>query len=126
GERQDAKPTKPSPPDDTRLALPGDSVPLEITLADDIGVVWAEVEYRVNDGPSQWQPIALAGAGSREASGQALFKRTDKGLKEGDTLLYRIRAADNRSVPEAGLEPHTIYYPPGQSWLTLKITGQAT
>jgi hypothetical protein len=128
GERRHAKQTKEhrgSPSDDTKLALPGDSVPLEVALADDVGVVRAEVEYRLNDGSSQCQPIVLDGAGSREARGLALFKLSDKGLEEGDTLRYRIRTSDNRRVPEAGLEPQTVYYPLEQSWLTLKITSQA-
>jgi hypothetical protein len=111
--------------DDTRLALPSDSVPLDIGLADDVGVTRAEVEYRINDGPSQRQAIPLEGAESREASGQLLFKLAGKGLEEGDTLHYRIRAVDNRNVPEAGLQPHTIYYPAEQNWLTVKIGDQA-
>jgi hypothetical protein len=117
--------TQGSRQEDTRQALPYDSVPVDLALADDVGVGQAELEYRINEGTSQCEPIPLQDAGSREARGQFLFKLATKGLQEGDTLHYRIRATDNRNVPEAGLGPNTIYSPSDEHWLTLKFSGKA-
>src|SRR5262249_55632141 len=46
-------------------------------------------------------------------------------VKAGDLLQYRIKAADNRRVPEAKLEPHIIYHP-SDRWRALKIVQSAT
>lgn len=116
---------KGSEKDAPKLALPFDSVPVDVALTDDVGIGRADVEYRINDGPSQSEPIPLHGAEERETQGQSLFKLAHKGLHEGDTLRYRIRAADNRHVPEAGLGPHTIYSPSDEQWFTLKIADTA-
>jgi hypothetical protein len=105
--------------------LPSESLPIEIALTDDIGVERAELEYRINDGPPQRQPIPLQAAGSQEAAGQLLFRLPGKTLHQEDKLWYRIRAADNRNVPEAGLGPQVISYPPGERWLMLKVAEKA-
>ena len=66
------------------------------------------------------EPIALEGAGTRDANGEHLFNLSGK-AKEGDEVRYRIRIADNRNVPEAKLGPNVVYFPPDR-WRTLKIT----
>jgi hypothetical protein len=111
--------------EDTKTVVPSESLLVDLGLSDDVGVERAEVEYRVNEGTLQRESIPLPTAGSRDASGQLLFPLVGKHLHEGDTLHYRIRAADNRNVPEAGLGPNVIYYPPDEHWITLKIDEKA-
>lgn len=121
--------TKVSGTDELKVIHPYDSLPLEVSVADDVGVDLAEVEYRINNGPSALEAMPLSGRGTRQAVGQLSFRLSDK-VKEGDTVLYRFKAADNRRVPEAGLEPQVIYHPeeakPGQPrWRTLKVARKA-
>src|SRR5215831_15333893 len=94
---------------------------MEIAVADDVGVAGAEIEYQVNNGPVQREPIALQGADVREVRGSHLFSLMGK-VKEGDEVRYRIRAADNFPAEFGG--PHVIYHP-AERWLTLKIARQA-
>src|SRR5262249_11573258 len=44
-----------------RDVLPYDSVPLDIVLADDVGVERAELEYRINQGMAQLEVMPLDG-----------------------------------------------------------------
>ncbi|MGE3804720.1 MAG: hypothetical protein AB7K24_08625, partial [Gemmataceae bacterium] len=108
-----------------KAAHPLDILKFELALADDVGVDLAELEYRVNDGPVLRESLNLKGLGSRDAYGQHDFHLSGR-VKNGDTLQYRFKAADNRRVPEASLEPHVIFHPteqkPGQPrWFSLKI-----
>jgi hypothetical protein len=116
--------TKVVVPGEVKFVQPYDRVPLELTAADDVGVAEAAVEYRVGDGPPASEPIALHGAGSQEAGGRHAFDLAGK-AREGDVVRYRLRVADNRSVPEHGLKPHVIYHPDGDRWLTLRVVRQA-
>ncbi len=103
---------------------PTDTLALDLIVTDDLAVAAVEVEYQVNDGPIQHQPIALAGLGSPQAAGRADFSLTGK-VKEGDTLRIRLRAADNRDVPEAKLGPNFVTYPPGDHWSELRVSANA-
>jgi hypothetical protein len=111
-------------PEDVKFVLPYDRVPLEITAADDVGVAEAAVEYKVGDAPAAEEKIALEGAGTQEANARHLFDLSGKG-KTGDVIRYRLRVADNRSVPEHELTPQVVYYPEKDRWLTLRIANQA-
>ncbi len=109
--------------EDLKAVLPYDRVPVDVHVADDIAVDKAEIEYRVNNGPPRAEPIALEGRGTREAKGHHLFALAGR-VKEGDEIAYRIRAADNRRVPEAKLDPQVIYHP-AEGWRRLKVANQA-
>jgi hypothetical protein len=114
--------------DELKAVHPYESLPLDLDLADDVAVDRAELEYRVNDAPSVLEPITLEGRGTRQARGRYTFQLAGK-VKEGDLLRYRLKATDNRDVPEAGLKPNVTFYPPedhGQArWRTLKIARTA-
>jgi hypothetical protein len=116
--------TKVTGSDELKTVLPYDRIPLEIGVADDIGVSAAAVEYRIGAGPIVTEPIELQGAGTREAAGRHLLQ-FDGRVKEGDEIHYRLRVADNRRVPDADLEPQTVYHP-ADRWRMLKIARQAT
>src|SRR5262249_23076483 len=81
----------------------------------------AEVEYRVNDGPVQGEPIALEGQGARDAKGRHVFALSGK-VKEGDEVHYRLRVWDNLPAQYGG--PHVVH-PPAARCLTLKAARQA-
>ena len=40
-------------------------------------------------------------------------------------IRYRLKAQDNRRVPEAKLTPNIAYHPDSARWLTLKIGNEA-
>lgn len=107
--------------EDLKAVLPYERLPLEVLLADDVGVAGAEVEYRINDGPVQREAVALEGRNTREARGRHLFALGGK-VKEGDEVYYRLRAWDNLPEPLGG--PHVVHHP-ADRWLTLKIASGA-
>jgi hypothetical protein len=106
-----------------KSVLPYDSVPLDITLTDDVGIASAHIEYRINGRPVQLEEIALKGLGTTQATARHAFRLSGK-VSEGDELRYRLRISDNRDVPEAGLKPHVVYYP-AERWLALKVSRAA-
>jgi hypothetical protein len=103
--------------------LPYERVPIDVALADDVGIAAAELEYRVNEGVVQREEIPLHGPGTTRVQASHVFNLSGK-VKEGDEVRFRLGIADNRDVPEAGLKPHVVYYPP-ERWLGLRIAGQA-
>ncbi|HEY1380672.1 MAG TPA: hypothetical protein VGF55_27975, partial [Gemmataceae bacterium] len=105
-------------------ARPGDALALDLSVSDDLGVAAVEIEYRVNDGPPLREPLALTGPGTPTAAGRAEFKLSGK-AKDGDKLFVRLRAADNRTVPEVSLGPNVTTYPPGDRWAELRIAADA-
>ncbi len=98
-------------------------IPVEMTLLDDVGVDAAFIEFTVNGGPAQSEPIGVNGKGTREASGRHLLSLANK-VQEGDEVKYRLKGVDNRRVPEVKLEPNVTYYPE-KGWRILKIARQA-
>jgi hypothetical protein len=101
-----------------------ETVPLDLTLADDYGLDKAEIEYRVNEGKVQVEAMSLEGLGTPQAFGAYPLKLTGK-VKEGDTFQFRLKIADNRNVPEAKLAPQVVYHPADNRWFTLKIARAA-
>ncbi len=126
-----------------REVAPGDTVKLKVTAEDDLGMDKVELEYRVNGGPSRFETIA-DGAGQLKAEppqGEYGFRLAGK-VKEGDVVLYRVKAADNRRVAKASfrdadgraapggkLEPHVIYFPERLNgkdrWFALRVNSKA-
>ena len=75
-----------------------DALRVQLAIEDDFGFSAADIEYRVNDGPIQTQPLPLTGLGSREARGTFVFPLAGK-VQVGDQFHCRLRATDNRSIP---------------------------
>src|SRR5205823_13450412 len=71
--------------EELQAVLAYDRLPLELTAADDIGVASADLEYRINDGKTVREPIALEGKDTREAIGRHVFALAGK-VKEGDEV----------------------------------------
>ncbi|HEV2949276.1 MAG TPA: hypothetical protein VGX70_18015 [Gemmataceae bacterium] len=114
--------------DEAKEVNPYDRIALDITLADDVGVDLAQVEYRVNQGPPALEDIPLDGRRTQKASARHRFVLAGK-VKDGDEFAYRLKATDNRRVPELGLGPNVAYFPAetdGKArWRTFKITPKA-
>src|SRR5579864_262396 len=108
----------------TRSVPAYETVPLDLALADDYGIDVAVIEYQVNNDPVKTEIIPLEEAGQTQISVRYPFKLAGK-VKEGDTIRYRLKIADNRRVPEAKLEPNVVYHPGEDRWFTLKIAQQA-
>ncbi len=99
-------------------ARPYDRIPIEVRLADDIGVAGAELVYQVDaDKTVKEEPLTLEGAGRPEAAGRLLWQLAGK-VKEGDRVRYRIRYRDN--LPREFGGPHVLFYP-ADRWLELGI-----
>lgn len=105
---------------------PGGRVEVAFAAVDDTGIGTAELEYTTGPEPSQPVriPIPLTGAGTPRAEGKLLFDLAGKG-REGDTIRYRVRVADNRRVADAKLGPQEAVYPPA-GWAELRLSESAT
>jgi hypothetical protein len=103
---------------------PGGRAEIAFTAADDLGVAGAEVEYvRGDGGPPVREPVPLAGAGTPRAEGRLTLDLTGKG-DAGQTVRFRVRVADGRQVPDAGLGPQEAVYPPG-GWAEVRLSAAA-
>ncbi len=129
--------------DQARDVAPGDTLRLKVAAEDAVGLDRIELEYRVNDGPSRFATIAT-GTGQLRAEpigGDYPFK-VPATLREGDVVLFRVRATDNRRVaresardadgrrvPSSDLSPQAAYFPErigGQDrWYLLRVSSKA-
>jgi hypothetical protein len=110
-----------------RLVQPDDTLQLRFAVKDDVGVGRLALEYQINEGATR-EEIILDAGGVLLARAEYLFKLAGR-VKDGDVVFYRLRAADNRRVPEAGLAPQVIYHPArvadNDRWFVLKIDTKA-
>lgn len=104
---------------------PGERVQVSFVAVDDIGIGAAELEYATGPEPAKSIriPIPLTGADTPHAEGTLPFDLTGKG-REGDTIRYRVRVADNRRVEDAKLGPQKAVYPPA-GWGELRLSESA-
>jgi hypothetical protein len=129
--------------DQARDVAPGDTLKLKVSVEDTLGVDRVRLEYRVNDGPSRFETVA-EGKGQLRAEpprGEYAFQLAGK-VKEGDVVLFRLRASDNRrvargqfrdadarAVPRTELKPHVTYYPERlkgkDRWFILRVNQRA-
>jgi hypothetical protein len=97
---------------------PYDRVPIEVRLADDIGLAGAEVVYTINDEKTfHEEKIPLDGTDKREAVGRLQWMLAGK-VKEGDRVRFRICFRDN--LPKEFGGPHVVIYPEDR-WLELAV-----
>lgn len=106
-------------------ARPNDTLTFDLAVTDDLAVAAIDVEYRVNAGAVQREPIAVSGLGGPVAGGRHSFKLAGK-VKDRDRLYVRLRATDNRSVPEVGVGPNAVTYPGDDGWAELHIAADAS
>src|SRR5262249_22985796 len=106
---------------DKKSVLPYERLPLEAVVTDDVGVACLEVEYRVNGGEPQVEPVPLGNVNLRDVTARHVFSLAGQ-VKDRQGLPYRLRLQDNLP-PEFG-GPHTVHFPPAD-WWSLKVVRQA-
>jgi hypothetical protein len=111
--------------DKPRDVRPGERVPVELTITDDVKVEKVEVQFELNNDPATKRvlPVTLKDIGTQRAEGRYSFDLADK-AKEGDVVKFRIRAVDNRNVPEFNATPQEVFYPE-KGWSELKLDRSA-
>ncbi len=107
-----------------RAIKPGEKLPIDCVVLDDVGVSALQLEYRINEGAVEAIPIDAKGIGTHRAVGAIELDLKAK-VKEGDSIQYRLTAIDNRDVPEANLKPQKTYFPGDEKWAELKIHADA-
>jgi|GEM_PF-1744166 hypothetical protein len=111
--------------DQPRVVGAYETVPIDLSLADDYGIDSAVIEYRLNNVVEvQTETLTLDEPGAVQVSSRHALKLSGK-VKDGDTFHYRLRIMDNRNVPEAKLTPHLTYFPADNRWLTFRIANSA-
>jgi hypothetical protein len=133
-------PAKTPAADPIRYVPEDQTVPLELRVADKVGLGEAGIEYRLmDDSTIHFDPI-LDGKGLPDAAAKHVFSLAGK-VKPGGTILYRIRVADNRkvlkgtfrdadgrAVPAHNLDANVIYHPrklTRDRWFTLTVNPRA-
>jgi hypothetical protein len=123
-----------------KVATPDDTLRLKVAVEDKVGVDRGELEYRVNEGPSQFATMFQAN-GLPKGGADFAFALAGK-VKDGDVVFYRLRSLDNRKVaagsfldpagvqvPAAALNRQIVYHPARDKdqdrWFVLKIDRQA-
>ncbi len=108
-----------------RDVRPGERVPIELTVTDDVKVEKLELHFEVNGDARTRRvlPITIKDVGTKRADGRYSFDLTDK-AKEGDAIKYRIRAVDNRNVPEFQAAPQEVFFPE-KEWAALRLDASA-
>jgi len=70
-------------------------------------------------------PLTVRGLPAAQAEGKVTLSLKDR-AKEGQKLYCRLAATDNRSIPEAKLNPQTTYYPPkDHEWSEFEVNAAA-
>ena len=108
-----------------RDARPDDRVPIELAAVDDVQVASVRVEYRLvgRESDVRNETVQLAGLRTKRVEGAFAFALAGK-VREGETIQFRLRVSDNRSVPSLRLAPQDAVFPP-DGWATLRITPAA-
>jgi hypothetical protein len=106
------------------LLRPADTLRVEFTASDDLGVGTAVLEWL---GPGRSDPVAvpikLEGATTTRANGSLSIALKEMG-REGDTIRYRLRLADTRRLDDPEARPQEVRYPEG-NWATVRLVADA-
>lgn len=119
-----------------REVPPDDVVPISFTAEDQVGLNSIALEYRVGDSPARTELIVRA-EGEMKVTSEFLFHLNGK-VQDGDVLLFRLQAVDNRRVkkgqylnidkrpvPSQDLAPQETFAPAGDRWFALHIHDNA-
>ena len=88
-------------------------MPITFAGRDDLCISGAVLEYVLGPDESKIvaMPIPLSDAGTTRATGLFDFDLTGKG-RAGETVRFRIRVTDNRTLDEPKLPPQEAVFPP--------------
>ncbi|MCI0685234.1 MAG: hypothetical protein L0Y71_24305 [Gemmataceae bacterium] len=126
-----------------KVVAPDDVIPIKAVAEDQVGVDRVELEYRINNDPTQ--TILLANGHGETRVATDMSWRLQGLAKPGDTLACRLRATDNRRlrrgevsaagetggapVPDRDLGPNVAYLPDRENgedrWWSFKVELQA-
>jgi len=96
------------PQSDVR-ANPVEEVLLAVTVSDDFGIKDVRLQYTVNGGKENLQPLMeRSSAGKKTADGAYIFYLEDYGLQAGDVISYYVEAEDYYQRPAA--EASDMYF----------------
>ncbi|QEL20105.1 DUF4175 family protein [Limnoglobus roseus] len=111
--------------DKQRQVRPNERIPIELSIADDVKVEKVELQFELNGDPAtkRVQPVTIKGVGTPRAEGRYSFDLTDL-AKEGEVIRFRIRAVDNRNVPEFRATPQEVFYPE-KGWSEVRLDRSA-
>lgn len=125
--------------DRPKVVAPDDVIPIKAVAEDQVGVDRIDLEYRINDGPSQTKLLA-DGQGQLRVATDTAWRLQGLG-KDGDIIQCRLRVADNRrlkqgeataagqSAPDRDLGPNVVYLPSKEKnedrWWSFKVERQA-
>lgn len=101
-------------------------LPLDVAVADDVAVGGLFFDYApANAPPDEFRSEPLAGikVGGTRAEGKVEVSLAGKAAL-GDTIRVRLRATDNRSLPDLGLGPNETVYPSG-GWAQVRVVANA-
>ncbi len=89
-------------------ARPGDALPLEVRIDDDVAVASVAVEYAgPMDGVGRSVPLALACLGTRSVAGMVALPLVGRA---GDGVRFRLAATDGRPDPQRRTLPAAGWY----------------
>lgn len=107
-----------------RPARLDDTLKVNCVANDDFGIRSVELEYRINGGEVEQLSLPLLRGKTNSTSASAQLSLAGK-VRDGDTLEYRLAAADNRDIPDLKLLPQKKYYPNAWTWASLRATAGA-
>jgi hypothetical protein len=114
--------------DKRQRIAPDDPLRVQAVVEDAEGLGTIALEVRINDGPAVVQLWADGAGRLRVAIDRRLS--LPLGIKAGDRVRFRLRAADNRAlardalgggVPSTALVPQVAYSPAGERWVELTV-----
>ena len=91
--------------DEPEQARPDDVIPVSVTASDDIGLGALEFHYSLNEAEAVVVPLDESQLGRRSVAHEFELNLASLDLQQGSRITYRVRAADERPVPE----PHEVW-----------------
>jgi len=85
---------------DATSLRPDDIVPLDCRVSDDIGVDALDLYYRLNDEAERIVPATGFERGARNVDWSFRLDLAELGVEDGTTVAFRVRAADERPIPQ--------------------------
>lgn len=83
----------------TTRARRDDVIALDVSVKDDVAVAAVELHLETSKGQTEVKTVLPEALGGQEVNSRFDLELAAFGLSDGDSVKYRVRAADNRPVP---------------------------
>lgn len=111
-------------PTELREVKKGAELLLDVAVSDDVAVGEVFFDYAPSrENATVSSEVLKLKANGRTAAGKVVVSLAGKAAL-GDTIRVRLRALDNRSIPELGLKPNEATYPE-KGWALLRVVENA-